>query len=208
MLLFSVILTALVNLIPVYDRKRKTLAKLGLFFCSGFFGKKLQIHQCYFFDHFKKLSVMFHIYKLNLSACMRKICETFLLFLVTEVVNMYRLLTKKFRSKFSSKKEKKTVVRRYAGLSRCVLQFTKTNEHTGTLRFYAKYKIELLVCFFFLIFGIQLSQLSRIYTGDFFACNFLIKMDVAKLHLFNNGSHCDKSYLTAENDCLKLFPFR
>ena len=52
------------------------------------------------------------------------------------------------------------------------------------------------------------SSLSRIYTGDFFACDFLIKMDVAKLHLFNNGSHCDESYLTAENDCLKLFPFR
>ena len=51
-------------------------------------------------------------------------------------------------------------------------------------------------------------HLSRIYTGDFFACDFLIKMDVAKLHLFNNGSHCDESYLTAENDCLKLFPFR
>ena len=50
--------------------------------------------------------------------------------------------------------------------------------------------------------------LSRIYTGDFFACDFLIKMDVAKLHLFNNGSHCDESYLTAENDYLKLFPFR
>ena len=50
--------------------------------------------------------------------------------------------------------------------------------------------------------------LSRIYTGDFFACDFLIKMDVAKLHLFNNGSHCDKSYLTAENHSLKLFPFR
>ena len=50
--------------------------------------------------------------------------------------------------------------------------------------------------------------LSRIYTGDFFACDFLIKMDVAKLHLFNNGSHCDESYLSAENDCLKLFPFR
>ena len=52
------------------------------------------------------------------------------------------------------------------------------------------------------------SPLSRIYTGDFFACDFLIKMDVAKLHLFNNGSHCDESYLTAENDCLKLFPCR
>ena len=50
--------------------------------------------------------------------------------------------------------------------------------------------------------------LSRIYTGDFFACDFLIKMDVAKLNLFNNGSHCDESYLTAENDSLKLFPFR
>ena len=43
---------------------------------------------------------------------------------------------------------------------------------------------------------------------DFFACDFLIKMDVAKLHLFNNGSHCDESYLTTENDCLKLFLFR
>ena len=44
--------------------------------------------------------------------------------------------------------------------------------------------------------------------GRLFACDFLIKMDVAKLHLFNNVSHCDESYLTAENDCLKLFPFR
>ena len=51
-------------------------------------------------------------------------------------------------------------------------------------------------------------MLSRIYTGDFFACDFLIKMDKAKLHLFNNGFHCDESYLTAEKDCLKLFPFR
>ena len=47
-----------------------------------------------------------------------------------------------------------------------------------------------------------------IYMGDFFACDFLIKMDVAKLHIFNNSFHCDKSYLTAENDCLNLFPFR
>ena len=52
------------------------------------------------------------------------------------------------------------------------------------------------------------SLLSRIYTGDFFAYDFLIKMDVAKLHIFNNGSHFDESYFTAENDCLKLFPFR
>ena len=44
--------------------------------------------------------------------------------------------------------------------------------------------------------------------GDIFACDFLIQMDVAKLHIFNNGSHCDKSYLTAENDCPKLFLFR
>ena len=29
------------------------------------------------------------------------------------------------------------------------------------------------------------SHLSRIYTGDFFACNFLIKRDVAELHLLN-----------------------
>ena len=43
--------------------------------------------------------------------------------------------------------------------------------------------------------------------ATFFACDFLIKIDVAKLHISNNGSHCDKSYLTAENDCLKLFPF-
>ena len=55
---------------------------------------------------------------------------------------------------------------------------------------------------------VKVYELSRIYTGDFFACDFLIKMDVAKLHLFNNGSHCDESYLTAENGCLKLFPFR
>ena len=52
------------------------------------------------------------------------------------------------------------------------------------------------------------SNLSRIYTGDFFACDFLIQMDVATLRIFNNGSHCDKSYFTAENDCLKLFSFR
>ena len=43
--------------------------------------------------------------------------------------------------------------------------------------------------------------LGRIYTGDFFACDFFIKIDVAKLHLFNNGFHCDENYLTAENDC-------
>ena len=53
-----------------------------------------------------------------------------------------------------------------------------------------------------------LKFLSRIYTSDFSACDFLIQMDVAKLHIFNNGSHCDKSFLTAENDCLKLFPCR
>ena len=51
-------------------------------------------------------------------------------------------------------------------------------------------------------------DLSRIYTGDFFACDFLLQMDVAKLHIFNDGSHCDKNYLTAKNDCLKLLPFR
>ena len=55
---------------------------------------------------------------------------------------------------------------------------------------------------------LRVSDLSRIYTGDFFAYDFLIKMDVAKLLLFNNDSHCDKSYLTAENDCFKMFPFR
>ena len=50
--------------------------------------------------------------------------------------------------------------------------------------------------------------LGCIYTGEFFACDFLIKMDVAQLHISNNGSHCDKSYLTVDNDCLKLFLFR
>ena len=52
------------------------------------------------------------------------------------------------------------------------------------------------------------SLLSRIYTGDFFACDFLIQMDVAKLHIFDCGSHCDKSNVTAENDCRKLFAFQ
>ena len=56
--------------------------------------------------------------------------------------------------------------------------------------------------------GVPQYLLSRIYSGDIFASDFLIKMDVAKLHLFNNDSHCDESYLTAENDSLKLFPFR
>ena len=51
------------------------------------------------------------------------------------------------------------------------------------------------------------SPLSCNYTGDVFTSDFLIKMDVIKLHIFNNGSHCDKSYLSAENECLKLFPF-
>ena len=30
---------------------------------------------------------------------------------------------------------------------------------------------------------IMISPLSRIYTGDFFACDFLVKMNLAKLHL-------------------------
>ena len=43
--------------------------------------------------------------------------------------------------------------------------------------------------------------LSFIYTGDFFACDFLTKMNVAKLHIFSNGSHCDKTYLTTVSSC-------
>ena len=43
--------------------------------------------------------------------------------------------------------------------------------------------------------------------GRLFSVRYFDKMDVAKLHIFNNVSHCDKSYLTAENDCPKLFLF-
>ena len=37
------------------------------------------------------------------------------------------------------------------------------------------------------ILNSELSIRSRINTGGFFACNFLIKMDLAKLHLLNGG---------------------
>ena len=37
--------------------------------------------------------------------------------------------------------------------------------------------------------------LSRIYTGDFFACDFLIKMNLAKLHLLNGGFDHDEILL-------------
>ena len=52
------------------------------------------------------------------------------------------------------------------------------------------------------------TSLSCIYTGDFFASDFLIKMDLAKLHLLDGGSHRDKSNLTTGNECLKLIPVR
>ena len=40
------------------------------------------------------------------------------------------------------------------------------------------------------------NLLSRIYTGDFFACDFLIKVDLAKLHLLNDGFDHDNWNLT------------
>ena len=49
-----------------------------------------------------------------------------------------------------------------------------------------------------------LAPLSRIYTGDFFECDFLIKMDLAKLHLLNGGFDHGNWNLTDGNTCLKL----
>ena len=44
--------------------------------------------------------------------------------------------------------------------------------------------------------------------GDFFACDFLTKMDLAKLHLLNGGFNHDNWDLTDENNCLKLFSYQ
>ena len=55
---------------------------------------------------------------------------------------------------------------------------------------------------------IRQSIYSRIYTGDFFACDFLIKMDLAKLHLLNDGFDHDNWNLTDGNTCLKLVSYQ
>ena len=52
------------------------------------------------------------------------------------------------------------------------------------------------------------NTLSCIYTGDFFPCDFLIKMDLAKLHLLNGGFDRDNWDLTDGNNCLKLFSYQ
>ena len=54
----------------------------------------------------------------------------------------------------------------------------------------------------------SLYNLSCIYTGDFFACDFLIKMDLAKLHLLNGGFDRDNWDLTDGNNFLKLFSYQ
>ena len=46
----------------------------------------------------------------------------------------------------------------------------------------------------------QISTSSRIYTGDFFASDFLIKMDLAKLRLLNGGFDHDNWDLTDGNN--------
>ena len=51
-------------------------------------------------------------------------------------------------------------------------------------------------------------ELSRIYTGDFFACDFWIKMDLAKLHLLNGGFDHDNWDLTDGNNCLQLVSYQ
>ena len=52
------------------------------------------------------------------------------------------------------------------------------------------------------------SLLSRIYTSDFFACDFLIKMDLAKLHLLNSGFDHDNWDLTDGSNCLKMVSYQ
>ena len=52
------------------------------------------------------------------------------------------------------------------------------------------------------------AALSRIYTGDFFACDFLIKIDLAKLHFLNGGFDHDNWHLTDGNNCLKLVSYQ
>ena len=58
------------------------------------------------------------------------------------------------------------------------------------------------------------SIVSCIYTGDFYASNFLVKMDVANLHIISNGSHgvvtllskmTVSSCLHSDGDILNLF---
>ena len=44
--------------------------------------------------------------------------------------------------------------------------------------------------------------------GDFFACDFLKKMDLAKLHLLNGGFDHDNWDLTDGNKCLKLVSYQ
>ena len=58
------------------------------------------------------------------------------------------------------------------------------------------------------MFRFLMLILSRIYTGDFFACDFLIKMDVAKLHLLNGGFDHDNWNLYDESNCLKLVSYQ
>ena len=52
------------------------------------------------------------------------------------------------------------------------------------------------------------AALSHIHTGDFFACDFLIQMDVASCIYSIVVLIVIKVTLTAKNDCLKLFPFQ
>ena len=54
----------------------------------------------------------------------------------------------------------------------------------------------------------QNFTLSRIYTGDFFACDFLTKMDMAKLHLLNGGFDHDNWDLADGSNYLKLFSYQ
>ena len=49
---------------------------------------------------------------------------------------------------------------------------------------------------------------SCIHTGDLSASNFLIKMDLAKLHLLNSGFDHDDWDLTDGNNYLKLFSYQ
>ena len=51
-------------------------------------------------------------------------------------------------------------------------------------------------------------MLSRIYMGDFFACDFLIKMDVAELHLLNGGFDHDNWDRNDGSNCLKLVSYQ
>ena len=50
-----------------------------------------------------------------------------------------------------------------------------------------------------------LSLLSWIYTGDIFACDFLIKIDLANLNLLKGSFDPDSWDLTDGNNCLKSY---